>query len=471
MHRIFTIRSLDMHITYVYNDYIITQIVPHFSWRKSSEFTRSIYGRNVSCLYGCQGSVLISFLKIEFSKENDWLYLEGHVTWLFSVSDINTVTIGTIDSAWVHPYGDWNISSTFSLVPRVDTGKINSPPRVASFPRLQLLEGHEYTIPLAVSDPEGDDIRCRWAVGVECSSVCNSIPGAVLDPNSCNITYLANYGTGLKAIAIMIEDFIPSSSVPLSSVAHQFMVEVVDSSGLSCPSLPQFVTAPQGTLCIAPNTLYTEELIATSGCANVSITSIQVIAPNGTNKGVLQHIPGTNNYYVNITWMATAAQQNNTHLLCFIAVSSENLTSVQSCIKLAVGYLTPMPQHESAIPNHQFIYPNNYLNTSLQIRFYRIIQRPPMSSFIRFYASGEMVYQIDASSSLEVMFNGSILTIVPNYLFTERNNYYINFDEGVVENVEGCHLRNTPILDDTFWTFKVLDFLPGKYRLIVFSMG
>ena len=407
--------------------------------------------------------MLISFLKIEFSDENDWLYLEGHATCIFLVSDINTVTIGTVDHAWVDPYGDWNISTTFSLVPRDDTGKINSPPQVASFPKLQLLEGHEYTIPLGVSDPDGDYIQCRWAVGVECSSVCDRIPGAVLDPNSCNITYHANFGTGLKAVAIMIEDFVPSSSVPLSSVAHQFLVEVVNSSSLSCSSLPQFVISPQGTSCIRPNTLYAEDLIATSGCANVSITSIQIIAPIGASKGELQHIPGTNNYYVSITWMPTENQQNDTHLLCFIAVSSENLTSVQFCIKLAVGYLPPVPLLESATPNHQFIYLNNYLNTSLQIRFYRVIQRPSMSSFIRFYASGEMVHQIDTFSSLEVNFNGPNLTIVPHYVFAERNNYYINFDEGVVENAEGCHLRSTPILGDTLWTFQVLDLLPGKY--------
>ena len=91
---------------------------------------------------------------------------------------------------------------------------------MASFPKLDLLHGYHYNISLAVTDLDNDNVQCRWANGTECSSVCNSIPGAVLDPNSCTIRYHANNGTGLKAVAIMIEDFLPFSTIPLSSIAH-----------------------------------------------------------------------------------------------------------------------------------------------------------------------------------------------------------------------------------------------------------
>ena len=98
--------------------------------------------------------------------------------------------------------------------------------------------------------------------------------------------------------------------------------------------------------------------------------------------------------------------------------------------------------------------------------FDRKIQRPSISAFIRFYKSREVVYQIDTSSSLEVNFDGPNLTIVPNYAFTQGNNYYVNFDEGVVvESVEGCHLSNDPILSETFWTFEIINSIPGKRLL------
>ena len=415
--------------------------------------------RAFDCQYGCQGSVNISFICIEHSVEDDWKYFTGHEMHVFNVTDINAVTVGYYDSQWVSPFsGGWNISVTFSLVPRADTGKINSSPRVAlNFPKLDLLEGHHYNISLAVIDPDGDTVRCRWASGTECRRVCNRIPDAVLDPNSCTISYHANFGIGLKLVAIMIEDFLPSSVVPLSSVAHQFIVKVVDISRLSCASHPQFVTALQDT-CIPSGTLYTGELIANSGCSNVSIAAIKIITPIGARKGELQHIVGTNNYYTNITWMPTDNQQNDIHFLCYIAVSSERLTSEQSCIKIAV-YHPPSPLRKSATPSHQFVYPSN---NTLQIMFDRKIQRPSTSAFIRFYKSGEVVYQIDTSSSLEVNFDGPNLTIVPNYVFTEGNTYYINFDNRTVESVEGCHLGNIPILSETFWTLEVINLIPGK---------
>ena len=452
------------------------EITSRISWRRSSRgyycdsgtlasSNTIIATQTFSCHYGCQGSVTVSFLCIEYSVENDWSYLEGHETHVFNVSDINAVTIGTVSGLWVIPYGSWNISTTFSLVPRADTGQINSSPRVVSFPKLQLLEGHNYTIPLTIVDPDGDKIQCRWANGIECTSVCNSIPGAVLDSNSCTIRYHANNGTGLKAVAIMIEDFVPCSSIPLSSVAHQFLVEVVNISQLICPSLPWFITPLQGTY-IPPNTPYTEQLIASSGCSSVSITSIQIIAPIGATKGELQHVPGTNNYYTNVTWMPTANQQNDIHFLCYIAVSSENLTSEQSCIQLAVGYYPIAPILESATPNHQFVYPSN---NTLQIMFDRKIQRPSTAAFIRFYKSGEVVYQIHTSSSLEVNFNGPNLTIVPNYVFTEGNTYDVNFDRGVVKSVEGYNLGNNPILSEIFWTFEVINLIAGKRLIVLLS--
>ena len=449
------------------------EITSHLSWSRRYYYCDSnrLANSNITittitfnCLYGCHGSVAISFFCIEYSVENDWSYLEGHEIHVFNVTDTNTVTLSNTvtGDAWPYPYGSWNISTTFSLVPRADTGKINSSPQVASFPKLDLLEGYHYNISLAVIDPDNDNVRCRWANGTECSSICNSIPGAVLDPNSCTIRYHANNGTGLKAVAIMIEDFLPSSTVPLSSVAHQFLVEVVNISQLSCATQPWFVIALQET-CIPPGTFYIGELIANSGCSNISITSIQIIAPIGASKGELQHIMGTNNYFTNITWTPTANQQNDTHILCYIAVSSEDLTSEQSCIKLAAGYHPTSPLRDSATPNYQLVYPSN---NTLQIMFDRKIQRPSTSAFIRFYKSGEVVYQIDTSSSLEVNFDGPNLTIVPNHVFNEGS-YDVNFDGGVVKGIEGCHLDNNSIFNETFWTFEVINLMPGK-RLITY---
>ena len=240
------------------------------------------------------------------------------------------------------------------------------------------------------------------------------------------------------------------------------MDDVHDSTLQPCILLPRFVEptlSPGVCVAIPPGTLFIQQIMATSGCSNIVITSIQAFAPNGTSVGELQHVQGTKNYYVNIAWMPTADQQNKTHFLCFVAVNLARLSSELLCMQLAAGYLPPAPIPESA--NHQLVYPSS---TTLYIMFDRTIQRPSTSAFIRFYKLGKEIYQIDVSST-EVTFTESSLTIVPNYNFTEGITYYINFDRGVVQSVdsvEGCQLVNEQILSETFWTFEVKDSTPGK---------
>ena len=192
----------------------------------------------IDCRYSCSGDIIspISYVCTYFSVEDDWSFGEYHEMYNFSsVSDEDTVTIGTVDTAWISAVGIiWNVSTTFSLVTRADTGQINSSPQVLSTPPLRLQYGCSYTIPLAVSDLDNDTVKCRWAIRSECESACNKFPGAVLDSASCTITYTANYGTGIKAVAVMIEDYAPGSPHhPLSSVSLQFLL-LVYSSNQSC---------------------------------------------------------------------------------------------------------------------------------------------------------------------------------------------------------------------------------------------
>ena len=193
-------------------------------------------GNKIDCQYSCSGNIIspISYICTYFSIEDDWSFGEYHKMYNFiGVSDENTVTIGTYSNSWISKVGggNWNVSTTFSLVTRADTGQINSSPQVLSTPPLRLQQGCSYTIPLAVSDPDNDTVKCRWAVGEECRDICNKFPGASLDSASCTITYAANYGTGIKVVAVMIEDYAPGSPHrPLSSVALQFLVLVYNSS-------------------------------------------------------------------------------------------------------------------------------------------------------------------------------------------------------------------------------------------------
>ena len=203
----------------------------------------------LKCQYGCSATILskMSYVCTYFSVEDNWSFGEYHMTYDFNYAfHENTVTIGTVSGDWINEVGEgnWNISTTFSLVTRTDTGKINSSPQVLPTPPLNLQQGCSYTIPLAVSDPDNDTVKCRWAVGSECRDICDKFPGAVLDPASCTITYTANNGTGIKAVAVMIEDYAPGlPHHPLSSVALQFLI-IVYSSNQSCSPQADYLRFP-----------------------------------------------------------------------------------------------------------------------------------------------------------------------------------------------------------------------------------
>ena len=444
----------------------------HISWRRNSGAGGDCNSNTVSsgsilsgegslvCQYGCVGTITqMSYYCTDYSVEENWSFGEHQLTHPFTVTGAGLVTIGFTGCCWISPFSSsWNISTTFSLIPRNDTGKINSSPRAITSPVIRLQQGCNHTIVLAVSDPDDDIIRCRWAVGRECAGICNRFPGAILDSHSCTIHYEAVRGTGFNAAALMIEDFISGSLHPLSSVALQFLVFVVSSSN-PCSLQPEFIqpTLSSG-LCLAvpPGETFSTQLIATSHSDTVSISEIQTVSPRGTSRGELQHIQGTNNYYVNITWTPTADQQNETHLFCFTAVNSEGLSSEQSCLEFSAGHYPPAPYLFISRPK---VSPSNAM---LHIRFNRRIQRPSKTAFIRFYelASEEEVYKIDVSLSQEVVFNNSEMTILPNYVFMEKSSYYLNFDRGIVQSMEGCGPVNEPIVNETFWSFEVLDITP-----------
>ena len=425
----------------------------------------------MSCQYGCSSKDiedLQTYICTDFSTSEDWQYGGGSFHYVFPVNDNDIVTIGSTVGSWIKPFGKANVSTTFSLTTRNDTGQINSSPRVVTTPVLRLQEGRDHIIRLAVTDPDNDIIQCRWAVGEECEGVCDGIPGAELNSSTCTITYTANRGTGYKAVALMIEDFMPGSTRPMSMVALQFLV-LVGASGDPNSLPPEFIdpTLPQGScVSVAAGETFTTQLVATSHSSSVSITEIQTLSPIGANRGTLQHIQGTNISYVNSTWSPTTSQLNQVHLFCYTAVDSAGLASEQICIQLLAGYLPPVPQPGSAIPNHQMVYPSN---ATLIINFDKDIQRPSETAYIIIYefVSEAEVYRIDASSSSEVTFSNSTeITLKPNFVFTEKTIYYIVLNEGIVQGTQGCGLKNVAVTNKTFWNFEVMDISPPVITFI-----
>ena len=77
---------------------------------------------------------------------------------------------------------------------------------------------------------------------------------------------------GLYGIALVIEDFTSStSSVPLSSISLQFLLDIYNSNNGICPEKPSFVldTPDQGSVINVPYTLsWNQQISAKSAVLN-----------------------------------------------------------------------------------------------------------------------------------------------------------------------------------------------------------
>ena len=445
------------------------EIFYHVSWRRVNFFCNATIIANMvvltdagalECQSGCSGTISpMNFFCTDFSVVENWSFGENRLTHTFQA--LPSITIGFSACCWISPFGGgWNISTTFSTLIRNDTGTINSSPRAITAPVIRLQQRCNITFQIPVSDPDGDTIRCRLAQGSECESVCNGFPAAVLDEASCSLSYDPTLlpdplPTQIQAVAVMIEDFLPGSTTPLSSVALQFLV-LITNPDQPCTAGPEFVppTLPQGTcVAIPPGKTFTTTVFATSGGAGFNITEIQTVSPSGFTSSAVFLINGTL-YGINVTWTPSIVQQNETHIFCYTAINSLFLASSQVCIMLQAGAFPPTPIQATAMPRGVAVQSSM---PTFHISFDKEINRPSSSAFIRFYDqdTGMEVYRIDTSVSSKVSFNMTHIYFIPNYTFKARY-FYIKFDRGIGVGLEGCMLESEPVHDSTFWTFHII---------------
>ncbi|XP_071161044.1 uncharacterized protein [Mytilus edulis] len=358
---------------------------------------------------------------------------------------------------------DWILRTTASLAKRNDTGKINSSPKSVMQPIVRLQLGCNHTIPVPVSDPDKDDVRCRWAISnkAECGGICNSFKGAEMHERECTISYSAKH-IGWYGVAVQIEDFNSTESLEsLSSVPLQFLV-VVFSSNTTCASKSTFVepTRVDGSCIGIPfNTTYFDQIVSRSSSQTISIREIQTSSPQGMIKSGLD-MYANREWYVNISWTPVIGQAGP-NIFCYTALDSNEANSNKICVKLLVGVSPPDIIDVQPVGD---IYPNHNKWT---IIFDKQFERPNRTTFIYFKErdTDAVVHKVDISTSRNAQFpQGAIrktLTVQTNFVFKEKNHYYVNLDPGAGRGkTDYCKVESPPIRSHTFWSFRIIN----KYK-------
>jgi hypothetical protein len=206
-------------------------------------------GGSIMCRVGCGTAWSPSsiggadFIATTVSSVDDWI--QGEKTWTADLPKVQLYRASwACGGCWIAlntPGINAEVSVALNTLNRPD-GKINTAPvsSIAAIVRMRRGVTTQLTVPW--SDADADTVRCRTPITTqnECGSICDLLPGATLNSNTCTFTFDTNFlGTGFYGVSVMLEDFItPSSTIPLSGIVVQFLVFVC--GGSSTCAFPQF---------------------------------------------------------------------------------------------------------------------------------------------------------------------------------------------------------------------------------------
>jgi hypothetical protein len=185
-------------------------------------------------------------------------------------------------------------------------------------------------------------VRCRWSIQTpldECGDVCLSLRGARIAPEDCSINWTpvlrsADISSGqnqsLYVVAITAEDFEnASSTVPLSSIPHQMLIQVYSPPNGSCATLPQISGTPHTNqacfgiitncenlhpihllyLGMTAGSTYSFNIYAAIYCNGDSIVDFVTSSPLYMQRGNLTQYPGSNTtWYMNFKYTPPSNQ-------------------------------------------------------------------------------------------------------------------------------------------------------------------
>ncbi|XP_047242506.1 uncharacterized protein LOC124881061 [Girardinichthys multiradiatus] len=232
----------------------------------------------------------------------------------------------------------WKAVTDVELRNRSDTNRPNSSPQTTMFPALRVPSNCQRNINLLAFDPDGDEVKCRYANMYlqECVSPCTPPPVLSLS-SSCTLSFSANSNSieGWYAVQMVMQDF-PRKAITLtqtdrskvgkttsdaiSKIPIQFAFQV-DPAAPSCSEgvyLPRFLvpTPEHGAQFYTPVSVALKINI-TAAATQSEITGLLVSGPYN----VVKSSSGSGSF--SLTWKPSASEDGQSHPICFV---------VQSCL-------------------------------------------------------------------------------------------------------------------------------------------
>ncbi|KAK3749986.1 hypothetical protein RRG08_005809, partial [Elysia crispata] len=311
------------------------------------------------CAVGCPGQPILhspSYYCMAANQAEGWE--QGQMRFNYTFLDTGPFVVAFKGYDWMKlgnnkGSGPWSISTTVDLRSRGDTHQPNNSPEALSQAIYYMQYDCQHELKIPVFDEDGDKVLCQWAVGNECEAVCDGLPGAILDEESCTIKFESsranNYVAGeFYAVALTIRDFpetpitldgqdqkTPSDS--LSSVPIQFLIKILHFP-VSCAGKPRFVhpTPAEGSEMLVQAGEFISILVAADDSKQKRVKTIDVIGPAGLHQSsLIQDTSRTNTFQKTLTWH-TSDMDIGDQIVCARAVNEGDITGDPRCFTIKV---------------------------------------------------------------------------------------------------------------------------------------
>ncbi|XP_072036773.1 uncharacterized protein [Amphiura filiformis] len=344
--------------------------------------------------------------------------------------DTDHFNISYEDCCWIDlqsPIGDkgikgWKMLTTVNLIPRRD-GTINSSPQPALIPLEKFYKGCQYKLRIAVTDPDDDIIRCRYADSKkdECpqdkyTRACGRpTDGLTIQNKDCSLYFdTTDVGVGYHAVNVIIEDFARPyinrrKSNPLSKVSLLFLLHVVEQTEVC---LKPIIIDPPTCITVRPGEHFEMIVRAEAGDPSIPISKIRTQMPYGMQSSETVNDPESPlRKMIILSWDPTTANMGK-HQVCFSALDANSFTSGMSCTFVYVDDNVIQVSPDTSNPS-----PNGVIEAgqAFEVHFNSQITRPNSAAFIRLIdpLSNDVVFEIDAKNNSVVFDNGSSFVFIP----------------------------------------------------------
>ncbi|KAM9860812.1 uncharacterized protein ACBR49_000827 [Aulostomus maculatus] len=310
--------------------------------------------------YSCEDSVCTSLDEKSVQQtdrdstgEGRWCQSESTTTatvstnkTYFSLSNSGCCWASNVDGQ-----SDWTAEAMLDLGTRSDSHTINSCPVTTTLSLLRVAQNCFTQLHLLALDPDGDDVRCRFAADGAAPS------NFILDETACTLAANGSVSQGVHVLELMLEDFPTqnltltyadgtskfwdvSSGMSLCSLKLQFTLEILPPLP-SCEAghvLPMFLSQTPSHGDVLHATVGQKfELHVQAQAHHASIQDFQVSGPQNMTKEFMDDHHGEAD--LTLSWTPHISDQYRFVPVCFSAETNESQSEMR-CVVIVVSQAT-----------------------------------------------------------------------------------------------------------------------------------